>query len=66
MEDDFEDEPAREDLVGRGGFGFERFGCHVLARCRIPGPHAPSECVSVEMTEDPFTEAAVEEEGDRS
>jgi hypothetical protein len=55
--DDFEDDLAHEDLVGRDEFGFEEVGCCIPERCCMPGPHSPSECVSGEMREDLYAEA---------
>jgi len=60
-DDDFQDDLADEDLVGRDEFGFEEFRCCFPERCCMPGPHAEAECVSVEMTENPFAEASFEE-----
>lgn len=60
-DDDFDDDYyAHEDLVERDEFGHEAFGCLFLSRCCMPGPHYPSDCVSVEMMEDLFAEAELE------
>ena len=56
-DDDFGDRYADEDLVERDEFGHEAFGCLFPSRCCMPGPHYPSDCVSVEMMEDLFAEA---------
>ena len=60
VEDDFDDYHAHEDLVERDEFGHEAFGCLFPSRCCMPGPHYPSDCVSVEMMEDLFAEAELE------
>ena len=56
-DDDFGDRYADEDLVERDEFGYEAFGCLFPSQCCMPGPHYPSDCVSVEMMEDLFAEA---------
>jgi hypothetical protein len=61
-DDDFAHDHADEDLFGRDEFGFEEFGCHFPDRCCMPGPHFPSECVSVEMMEELFAEAEMDSE----
>ena len=68
-EDEFEDALVEKYPVGPDVLGLERFGCCFPERCCMPGPHAPSECVSVEMMEVLFAEAELEtagEEGYRS
>ena len=59
-DDDFDDYYAHEDLVERDEFGYEAFGCLFPSQCCMPGPHYPSDCVSVEMMEDLFAEAEAE------
>ena len=62
-DDDFDDDYyAHEDLVERDEFGHEAFGCLFPSQCCMPGPHYPSDCVSVEMMEDLFAEAELEAE----
>ena len=61
-DDDFDDHYAHEDLVERDEFGYEAFGCLFPSQCCMPGPHYPSDCVSVEMMEDLFAEAEFEAE----
>lgn len=62
-DDDFDDDYyAHEDLVERDEFGHEAFGCLFPSQCCMPGPHYPSDCVSVEMMEDLFAEAGLEAE----
>ena len=63
-DDDFDDYYAHEDLVERDEFGYEAFGCLFPSQCCMPGPHYPSDCVSVEMMEDLFAEAEAEGELD--
>ena len=53
---------AHEDLVERDEFGYEAFGCLFPSQCCMPGPHYPSDCVSVEMMEELFAEAEAEGE----
>ncbi|QIN85347.1 hypothetical protein GBA63_21755 (plasmid) [Rubrobacter tropicus] len=60
--DDFDDYYAHEDLVERAEFGYEAFGCFFPSQCCMPGPHYPSDCVSVEVMEDLFAEAELEAE----
>ena len=59
-DDDFDDYHAHDDLVERDEFGYEAFGCLFPSRCCMPGPHYPSDCVSVEMMEELFAEAEAE------
>ena len=63
-DDDFDDYCAHgyphEDLVERDEFGYEAFGCLFPSQCCMPGPHYPSDCVSVEMMEGLFAEAELE------
>ena len=61
-DDDFDDHYAHEDLVERDEFGHEAFGRLFPSQCCMPGPHYPSDCVSVEMMEDLFAEAEFEAE----
>ena len=66
-DEDFDDYYANgyphEDLVERDEFGHEAFGCLFPSQCCMPGPHYPSDCVSVEMMEDLFAEVDLEGEG---
>ncbi len=61
-DDDFGSCSYEDDLFERDEFGREAFGCCIPDQCCMPGPHFPSECVSVEMMEDLFAEAELDTE----
>ena len=60
---DFAHNLADKVLILCGEFGYEAFGGCISDRCRTPGPLFPSECVIVEMMEDPFVKPS-DEKGD--